>query len=250
MLEIKELEASYSDKDIKVLKGINLNIKPNTITAIIGPNGSGKSTLLKCITGLLKISRGKVKYKGENIENLPTYFIVKKGISYVPQGRHIFPSMTVKENLEIGGYLIRSNKKLLEERLKKVFEIFPVLNNENILSKKSTFLSGGEQQLVLLARSLMIAREEMNKPDLILLDEPSLGLQPTTIKKVYDYIKKIKELKNPNDEPSAVVLVDQNVTMALSISDYFYVLNDGKIVYEGEPKNININELKKAYFQI
>ena len=250
MLEIKELEASYSDKDIRVLKGINLNIKPNTITSIIGPNGSGKSTLLKCITGLLKISRGEIKYKGENIENLPTYLIIKKGISYVPQGRHIFPSMTVKENLEIGGYLIRSNKKLLEERLKKVFEIFPVLNNKNILSKKSTFLSGGEQQLVLLARSLMIAREEMNKPDLILLDEPSLGLQPTTIKTVYDYIKKIKELKNPNNEPSAVVLVDQNVTMALLISDYFYVLNDGKIVYEGEPKDININELKKAYFQI
>ena len=230
MLKITNLESGY--EKLQVLKEINLEIKPNEIVAIIGPNGSGKSTVLKCIIGLLKTWKGNISFNNKNITNKRPDEIIKFGISYVPQGRLVFQTMTVLENLEMGAYLIRDNT-IIKNRLEKIFEMFPILKERQ--SQLASFLSGGQQQMLSIARALML------QPELILLDEPSLGLSPKLMTEIF---RKIKEI---NKEGTAVILVEQNARMALEICDKAYVLENGRVVLHGGKELIKKKEVKELY---
>ena len=193
MLKVKNLEAGYGK--LQILKDINLDIKKGDLTAIVGPNGSGKSTTLKCISGLLKAWKGSIEFKDENITNKEPDKIVKLGISYVPQGRLVFQTMTVRENLEMGAYTVK-DKDIVKQRMKEIFEMFPILKDKQY--ELASFLSGGQQQMLSIGRALML------KPDLILLDEPSLGLSPKAQTEIFATIKKLR------DEGIAIVIVEQN----------------------------------------
>ncbi len=228
MLQVKNLEAGYGH--LKILKGINLEVKQGDLVALIGPNGSGKSTILKCIFGLLKINKGKIIFKKKNIANKNPDDIVKLGISYVPQGRRVFQTMTVKENLEMGAFILEKN--LIKERIEEVYNYFPILKEKK--DQKATFLSGGQQQILSIGRSLML------KPELLLLDEPSLGLAPKTMIEIFRKIKEINKLG------STIILVEQNARMALEISNKAYVLESGKIVLYGS--NLQNKKLVKDLY--
>lgn len=211
MLEIKHLEAGYGH--LKVLNGINLSAKQGDLVALIGPNGCGKSTTLKCIFGLLKPKSGKILFKRNSIAGKNPDEIVRLGVSYVPQGRRVFSTMSVEENLEMGGFILK--KDLAKERIKEVYNFFPLLKEKR--NQKATFLSGGQQQILSIGRALML------KPNLLLLDEPSLGLAPNMIIEIF---RKIKEI---NKQGTTVILVEQNAHMALEICNRAYVLERGRI---------------------
>lgn len=216
MINIKGLEAGY-DK-LQILKGISINIKKGDLAVIIGPNGSGKSTTLKCIFGLVRPWKGSITLDNKSITCKRPDQIVRLKVSYVPQGRLVFQTMTVNENLEMGAYLIKDND-IIKERLKEVFERFPILEEkQNMLA---SFLSGGQQQMLSLARALML------KPEVILLDEPSLGLSPKLMTEVF---KKIKEI---NKQGVTVILVEQNARMALEICNKAFILENGKVALKG-----------------
>jgi|SRR3989344_903211 len=230
MLEIKHLEAGYGH--LKILKGINLVAKKGDLVALVGPNGSGKSTTLKCIFGLLKTKNGKILLKKKNISGLNPDEIVRLGISYVPQGRRVFQTMSVKENLEIGGFIL-NDKNLVSERIKEVYNYFPVLKERK--DQKATFLSGGQQQMLSIGRALML------KPELLLLDEPSLGLAPNVM---VDIFRKIKEI---NKQGTTIILVEQNVHMALEICNRAYVLEQGRIALHDGSSLANEELVKQLY---
>ncbi|MBI4154481.1 ABC transporter ATP-binding protein [Candidatus Woesearchaeota archaeon] len=219
MLKVEDLEASYGY--LKILHGINLEVKKNDLVAIVGPNGSGKSTTIKTIFGLVKADKGKISFKDHDITNKNPDEIVKHGISYVPQGRMVFQTMSVEENLEMGAYLI-GDKEVINDRIEEVYEIFPLLREKR--NQKATFLSGGQQQMLSIGRALML------KPELILLDEPSLGLAPKTMVEIF---RKIKEI---NKQGTSVILVEQNAHMALEICNKAYVLERGRIALHDGPE--------------
>lgn len=225
MLEVKELEAGYGK--LQILKGINLVAKKGDLVALVGPNGSGKSTTLKSIFGILKPTKGQVLFNGKNISSKKPNDVVKLGISYVPQGRRVFQSMTVEENLEVGGFILNDDK-LIRERIKEVYESFPILKQKK--DQKATFLSGGQQQMLSIGRALML------KPDLLLLDEPSLGLAPNIMADIFNTIKEI------NKKGTTIILVEQNANMALEICSKAYVLDSGKIALKSSS---NSKESKK-----
>ena len=211
MLEIKHLEAGYGQ--INILKGVNITANQGDLVALIGPNGSGKSTTLKCISGLLKPKRGRILLKNKNIAGKNPDDIVRYGVSYVPQGRRVFSTMSVEENLEMGGFILKKN--LVKERIKEIYNFFPLLKEKR--NQKATFLSGGQQQILSIGRALML------KPELLLLDEPSLGLAPNMIIEIF---RKIKEI---NKQGTTIILVEQNAHMALEICNKAYVLEGGRI---------------------
>jgi branched-chain amino acid transport system ATP-binding protein len=231
ILQIKNIEAGY-DK-LKILNGINLDINKGDLIAIIGPNGSGKSTTLKSVLGLLKIHSGEIFFEGQKLNGKSPDEIVKLGISYVPQGRMVFQTMSVQENLEIGGFIL-GNKEILEHRIKEIYNKFPILHEKK--NQKASFLSGGQQQLLSIARALVL------KPEILFLDEPSLGLSPNMMNEIFDIIKAI------NKEGTTVVLVEQNAQKALEIANRVCVLQAGKIVFEDTKDKINLEKLKKIYF--
>ncbi len=234
VLEVKDLTASYDD--VQVLWGVNLKVSRGSLTTLIGGNGVGKTTTLRAICGLLKRVSGKVFLEGQDISSVPTYERVEKGLIMVPEGRWIFPEMTVLENLEMGAFPKRARDKK-KESLDWVFSLFPRLKERT--SQKAGTLSGGEQQMLAIGRAIM------SRPDVLLLDEPSLGLAP---KLVLDIFKVIQELKN---EGLTVLLVEQNVHLSLAISDYAYVMEGGKIVLEGKAKELeNDQRVKEAYLGI
>ena len=230
MLEIKHLEAGYGH--LKILKGINLMAKKEDLVALVGPNGSGKSTTLKCIFGLLKPNKGKILFKNKNIIGKSSDEIVRLGLSYVPQGRRVFQTMTVEENLEMGGFILE-NKDLVKDRIKEVYNYFPILNEKK--NQKATFLSGGQQQMLSIGRALML------KPELLLLDEPSLGLAPNIMVEIF---RKIKDI---NKQGTTVILVEQNAHMALEICNRAYVLEQGKIALHDSSRLSNKKLLKQLY---
>lgn len=230
ILEVKDVQASY--EKLQVLRGVSLQVKKGDLVALIGPNGSGKSTTLKTIFGLLKPSSGSILFNGKSIAGMPAHEVVKLGISFVPQGRRVFSTMTVKENLEMGAYLV-SDSKIVQERLKQAYELFPMLKAKQ--NHKATFLSGGEQQMLSIARSLML------DPQLLLLDEPSLGLAPKTMAEIFSKIKKINSLG------TTVVLVEQNASMALQIANKVYVLENGRVAISGGPELANKKIVKDLY---
>ncbi|MBM4145716.1 MAG: ABC transporter ATP-binding protein [Nitrospira sp.] len=226
MLKLNGIHTFYGP--IEALRGINIEVKQGEIVSLIGNNGAGKSTTLMTISGILKPQAGDIVFEGEGIGGMPPHRIVEMGISQVPEGRRIFPRLTIKENLEMGAYT------KFKVQLDKIFELFPVLKERQ--KQLGGTLSGGEQQMLAIGRALM------SNPKLLLLDEPSLGLAPIIVSKIFRTIKDI------NREGVTVLLVEQNARAALKLSNKGYVLETGKIVLEGKGEYLLINEqLKKAY---
>jgi branched-chain amino acid transport system ATP-binding protein len=231
MLNVEKIAASYGH--IQALSDVSLEVKENGTVTLIGSNGAGKSTLLKVISGLLKPSRGKVEFCGERIDGLPPDRIIAKGISHCPEGRRVFPDLTVTENLEMGAYLEPSTK-VIRDRIEKLFETFPILRERH--KQMAGTLSGGEQQQLAIARALIL------NPKMILFDEPSLGLAPILVDQVEDTIRRLKS------ERITILLVEQNANMALELADYAYVMETGSIILEGPSEQLRKDErVIKAY---
>ncbi len=230
ILKVENLEASYGY--LKILHGINLEVKIGDLVAIVGPNGSGKSTTIKTIFGLIKPDNGRVIFKDKSITNKKPYEIVRYGIAYVPQGRIVFQTMTVEENLEMGAYTVKDNR-IVKQRINEIYNFFPILKEKR--HQRATFLSGGQQQMLSIGRALML------KPELILMDEPSLGLAPKTMLEIFEKIKDI------NKKGVTVILVEQNAHMALKICNKAYVLEQGKIALHGGPELAQSNLVKDLY---
>lgn len=233
MLKLENVHVSYDA--IEVLHGISLHVEKGEIVAIIGANGAGKSTTLKAISGLIKTRpESGIYFQRNKINNIGASNVVKKGIALVPEGRRIFPELTVQENLEMGAYLHIRDKATVEADMKRMFEIFPRLEERRRQIGKT--LSGGELQMLAIARALM------TRPTLLMLDEPSTGLAPLIIKGIFEVLKKI------NEEGTSILLVEQNAKMTLGIADRAYVLKNGSIVMEDTGANLLANdEVRKAY---
>ena len=231
MLEVKDLEVYYGA--IHAVKGISLRVEDGQIVTLIGSNGAGKSTTLHTISGLIKPRSGNILFDGTDITGAPAHKIVASGLVQVPEGRHVFANMSVMENLDMGAYL-RKDKDGIEKDKKKVFELFPRLFERK--NQLSGTLSGGEQQMLAMGRALM------ERPRVLLLDEPSMGLAPLLVKEIFSIIKTI------NEEGTTVLLVEQNANMALSIADYAYVLETGRITLSGPAADLSASEaVRKAY---
>jgi len=230
MLKILNLKSGYNETE--VLHGVDLEVKPAEIVALIGPNGAGKSTLLKSIFNLCEIYGGKIIFKNKDITNLPTHYLIYEGISYVPQGRQVFSTLTVRENLEMGAFIMKDHK-LFERNLEDVFEKFPVLKQRQ--NNRAFTLSGGEQQMLAIARALI------QDPELLLLDEPSLGLAPKVMKKIFEKIKEI------NKEGISIIIVEQNAKKAVEIAHRTYILDNGKIALEGGKEVLKNKKIKNIY---
>ena len=229
MLKIDELKVSYGG--IEAVKGITFEVPDGKIVTLIGANGAGKSTTLRSIAGLVKPAHGRIHLQGEDITALSPDRIVSKGITLVPEGRHVFPDLTVLENLKIGAYL---HKDSLEDDLNWVYELFPRLKERSWQAAGT--LSGGEQQMLAVGRALM------SRPKIIMMDEPSLGLAPIVVKGIFDIIREI------NKQGVTVLLIEQNANMALRIADVGYVLETGRITLTGSGRELLTNEaVKKAY---
>ncbi len=231
LLEIKHLRSGYNG--LQVLKGVSLKVNPAEIVAIIGPNGAGKSTLLKSIFNLCEIYSGTIVFKDKNITKMPTYELIYEGISYVPQGRLVFKNLTVRENLEMGAFIM-TDHVLLKRNLKDVFNKFPFLKEKQ--NEYAFTLSGGQQQMLAIAIALM------QNPDLLLLDEPSLGLSPLAMKKIFEKIKQI------NKEGVSMIIVEQNAKKAVEIADRTYILEDGEVALEGGKEILKDPKIKSIYF--
>jgi branched-chain amino acid transport system ATP-binding protein len=234
MLEVENVSAAYGM--VQILWDVSFKIREKEIVSIIGPNGAGKTTLVKTIIGLLPARSGTIRFKGENIEKLPPYEIVRKGITLIPEGRDIFPKMTVEENLLLGAYTV-NDKRAVHASKEKVYQLFPVLKKKEKAIAQT--LSGGEQQMLVICRSLM------SNPELLILDEPSLGLAPIIVEKVLDTLSKI------NEDGVTILLVEQNIRDSLNLANRGYVLEEGKIIIEGEGRELlNNSHIKEVYLGI
>jgi branched-chain amino acid transport system ATP-binding protein len=232
MLELVDIHTFYGN--IEALKGVSLFVKEGEIITLIGANGAGKSTTLMTICGVTTAKTGRITLMGKNIERFSADKIVNLGISQVPEGRRIFPLLTVKENLMMGAFT-RSRDARLKDDLEQVFHLFPILKQRE--KQIGGTLSGGEQQMLAIGRALM------SDPKILLLDEPSLGLAPMVVKSIFGIIKEINKTKG-----TTILLVEQNARMALQVSQRGYVIETGKIVMEDKSENLLNNEaVKKAY---
>ena len=230
LIKVENLAAGYGL--VEVLRNISLEIKQGEVVAVLGSNGVGKTTLNNCLSGLIKPNNGKIFFEDEVISNKSPEEIVDMGLIHVPDGRKLFPNLTVKDNLELGSY--RRGKSNRSSNLENVLDIFPKLSER--ISQTAGTLSGGEQQMVAIGRGLM------GDPRLLLLDEPSLGLSPLLVEQMFELIKKI------SDNGLTVLLVEQNVTQSLSIADRAYVIEEGSIAISGLSKDLLKNaELKRSY---
>ncbi|MDY0235673.1 MAG: ABC transporter ATP-binding protein [Gudongella sp.] len=231
MLLVNDLHVSYGG--IKAIRGITLRIEDNKIVTLIGANGAGKSSTLRAIMNLTKKESGKVYFDDEDITDLKTMDIVKKGIVLSPEGRRVFSNLTVEENLILGAYTVKDKTKI-EKEMKNIYNIFPRLKERSW--QKAGTLSGGEQQMLAVGRAMMV------KPKVLMLDEPSLGLAPLLVKDIFDIIKEI------HSQGNTILLVEQNAKKALEVADYGYVLETGNLVLEGEGKELlNDEKVKAAY---
>ena len=233
MLKIRNLNTYYGA--IHALKGIDLDVPEGKIVTLVGSNGAGKSTTVLSATGILKVAEGSViELNGENIANMGPHKIVKRGVSLSPEGREVFPSLTVEENLRLGAFPVRNQKKLVSDGYERVCQLFPRLKER--LKQQAGTLSGGEQQMLAIGRSLM------GNPKLLLLDEPSLGLAPNLVQLIFDLIRDI------NRQGVTILLIEQNANMALKVADYGYVLETSRITLHGPAKELRSNEeVKRAY---
>jgi branched-chain amino acid transport system ATP-binding protein len=233
MLSVRELDVFYGT--IQALKSVSLEVKKGEIVCLLGANGAGKTTLIRSISRLVQARSGAIEYMDMSLNDVRPTQVVKWGISCVPEGRRIFPGMTVLENLEMGAFVRRHEKKDTLETMEKVFNLFPILKERQ--KQLGGTLSGGQQQMLAIARALMA------KPRLLLLDEPSLGLAPVIVENVFDAIKRI----NQNEEIT-VLLAEQNARMALEIANKGYILVNGEIRLSGDATTLKANEeVKKNY---
>lgn len=233
LLEIEGIITGYT-KELDILKGVSLGIHEKQIVSIVGPNGAGKSTVFKVIFGILPARKGHIFFKGEEITNLSPRELLKKGLSFVPQGRNVFPLMSVSENLELGAFLKR-DKKEISNKLEMIYMLFPRLGERK--DQKAGSLSGGESQMLEMGRALFL------DPELILLDEPSLGLSPILAKEVFGKIEEINK-----ERGTAIIMVEQNADQSLRMSDYAYVLEEGQNKCEGPAEDIRTDaEIKRLY---
>jgi branched-chain amino acid transport system ATP-binding protein len=231
-LELKNIEVFYGS--VKALKDVSINLKRGEIVTLLGANGAGKTTILRAITGLIQPKLGEIWFNGQKIDKLPPYKRVSLGISMVPEERHVYPYMSVKDNLLMGAYLCRDNIKI-RNKFKRIYELFPILKERS--KQMGGKLSGGEQQMLAVARCMMA------DPQLILMDEPSLGLAPIIVKEIAEIITVLNKV-----EKVSIILVEQNSKMALKISDRAYILELGKIALEDKAENlINNEQIKKLY---
>lgn len=234
MLQVDSVDTYYGD--LQALFGVSLHIEEKEVISIVGSNGAGKTTTINVISGMVRCSSGKIEFLGKRIDTLPPHRIVEEGIVQIPEGRQLFPKMKVMENLVMGAYT-RQARTRIKENLEMVLELFPILKERK--DQPAGSLSGGEQQMLAIGRALMA------RPKLLMLDEPSLGLAPILVKQVFDTVKSINEFG------TTILLVEQNVFNALSISDRGYVLENGRIIMEGEGKEILENEkIKETYLGI
>lgn len=219
---------------IQALYDINVEINPGEIISIIGANGAGKTTLMKSIMGLVPAKSGKIVWQDEEIQARKTHHIVKRGISYVPEGREIFPGMTVLENMEMGAYTLHMSAKEKADKLNEMYELFPRLYERK--KQKAGTLSGGEQQMVAIARGMMCG------PKLLMLDEPSLGLMPKLVEEVFSFVQRINKLG------TTIVIVEQNVNETLKFADYAYIVSEGEIALHGTPQELlKDDEIRRIY---
>ncbi len=229
LLEVDDIEVRYGA--IKAIKGISFHVEEGEIVALLGANGAGKTTTQKTVSGMLRPSLGEIRFDGKRIDGIPAHELIHLGICHVPEGRHVFPRMTILENLEMGAFRF---KKPDQDIMDHVFELFPRLL-ERIKQQAGT-LSGGEQQMLAIGRALM------GKPRLLLLDEPSMGLAPLIVKKIFEIIKDI------NEDGVTVLLVEQNASQALGLANRGYVLETGEIVLSGSGKDLLADDRVRAAY--
>ena len=233
MLEIRAIDVYYGK--VRALNNFSLSVEDGEIVSVIGANGAGKTTLMKSIMGLVHASKGSISFMGKDITKMQTHHIVEQGIIYVPEGRRIFPDLSVHDNLQIGAYSKRYSKQEFQERLEEQYELFPKLRER--MNQSGGSLSGGEQQMLAIARGLMA------DPKLLMLDEPSLGLAPIIVEDIFRIIVEINQKKK-----LPIMLVEQNAYMALETSNRGYVLELGNLIQQGSAKALLENpEVKKAY---
>jgi branched-chain amino acid transport system ATP-binding protein len=231
ILRINNIETYYGA--VQALRGIDLEVNQGEIVTLIGSNGAGKSTTLKSISGLAKVKTGSITFKEQDITNKQPHMMNLLGMAHVPEGRRIFGSLSVRENLLLGAYSVK-DKKLVEQRMEEAFEMFPILKSR--IDQKGGTMSGGEQQMLAIARALMM------KPELLMLDEPSMGLAPIIVEQIFDIILKL------NSEGITILLVEQNAFQALSIAHRGYVIQNGSIVLSGSGEELIKNsEVRDAY---
>ena len=231
MLKVENLSVHYGM--IQAVRDVSFEVNEGEVVSLIGANGAGKTTILRTLSGLVRPSAGKIQFLGKEIQKLPAQKIVAGGLSQVPEGRHVFPGLTVMENLEMGAFL-KKNREENQANLKKVFSRFPRLEERK--NQDAATLSGGEQQMLAMGRALM------STPKLLLLDEPSMGLAPIFIQEIFDIIHDIQK------QGTTILLIEQNANKALAISDRGYVLETGKIVLSGTGKELAASdEVRKAY---
>lgn len=232
LLRIENLQTYYGH--VHALKGLNLEVDEGEVVSLIGANGAGKTTTLRTISGLIRAREGRISFDGEDITETPAHRIVQKGISHAPEGREIFSTLTVNENLNMGAYVLGGDTKTIEKNRRRVFDLFPRLEERK--SQLGGTLSGGEQQMLTIGRALMA------QPRVLMLDEPSLGLAPMLVKAIFGTIRQI------NDRGVTVLLVEQNARAALRIASRAYVLETGKIVLSGPANDLLQDErVRKAY---
>ena len=231
LLEVENIHAGYGK--LEILRGVSLRVEAGQIVSIIGPNGAGKSTVFKTLFGLLPAREGRVRFAGEDVTNQPPADLLRRGISYVPQGRNVFPLMTVDENLRLGAY-IRPRSADLDREVERVYATFPMLQAAR--RKRAAELSGGQQQMLEMGRALLL------RPRLMLLDEPTLGLAPLVFREIFRIIEDLRR------EGQTILMVEQNAAKALEISDYAYVLELGKNRFDGSGEAIrNDDRIRRLY---
>ncbi len=231
LLELNNVHVTYGLT--KVLNGVSLGVEDGSLVTMVGPNGAGKTTTLRAISGLLPISKGEIIFQGQRIDKMKPNKIVKAGIAHCPEGRQIWPAMTVVENIELGGYIY--NSAICKSDIEKMYELFPILKERH--NQLAGSLSGGEQQVLAIARALM------SRPKLILFDEPSMGLSPKLVNRILTLIKKINV-----EDGISVLLVEQNAKMALNIADDGYILEKGFVTMKDKAPSLRDNDyVKKAY---
>lgn len=232
MLEVRDVNSYYGD--LQVLRDVSLRVEEGEVVALFGPNGHGKSTLLKVISGVHGASSGSIKYREQEISHLPAHKIVESGVAYIPEERHLFPDMTVLENLNLGAYN-RNARARMRENLEFVFTVFP-----RLFERKGQFcstLSGGESRMVAIGRGLM------SEPSLLLVDEPSSGLSPALKQTVFDSIEKINR-----ERKVTILIVEQEIQHALGMARRVYMIKNGRILFERAAANVDVQEIEKAYF--
>ena len=235
LLNIKNLKASYTEAP--VLHGLNIKVEEGSFVSVIGANTAGKSTLLKAISGLMPFASGEILFANENLLGLSAHEIPSKGIAHVPEGRHVFPDMSVLENLLLGAYVHRQDVAGIQKDLDKIFSMFPKLSQRQ--QQRAGTLSGGEQQLVAIGRALM------SRPRLLLLDEPSHGLAPKIVQELHDALLAI------HASGVTMLLIEQNTKLALSVTSYSFVLQSGSLAFEGSSSELfNDPRIREAYLGI